>query len=428
MAKIVGDIGQRVRTAASADIGVNEIIDRTLLRSVFQPLVELSTTQVVGFEGLTRGPAGSPLESPLALLDAARSAGRLADLDWACRTSAVTGALEADLDPALTLFVNLEPETLGTPCPPQLQPAWDQAARRLRIVTEFTERALARDPSALLRAVTASRSNGFAVALDDVGAEPASLALLPFVQPDVVKLDLRLVQDRTTGEIAAIANAVRAYAEESGAVLLAEGIETVEHAQVALVLGATYGQGWLYGRPAALPAGTPAPDRPFPMLRPPDMERIRTPFEIVSAQRLASRSTKSLLLPMSRHLEEQALSGGGSHVILGCFQEAAHFTPFTKERYTELAAATALTAALGVHFPDVPAPGVRGVRFKAADALRNEWDVIVVGPHFAAALVALDCGDSGDDRQRRFDYVITHDRALVLAAARSLMHRLSPTE
>jgi EAL domain-containing protein (putative c-di-GMP-specific phosphodiesterase class I) len=413
-------------TTPDAEAGIDEIIDRGLLRSVFQPLVELSSTEVVGFEGLTRGPAGSRLESPMELLGAARGAGRLAEFDWACRTSAISAALAAGLDPGLTLFINLEPDTLGVPCPPQLWPVWEGLGARLRLVTEFTERALAANPGALLRAVAASRVNGYGMALDDVGALPESLALLPFLHPDVVKLDLRLVQGRTTGEIAAIANAVRAYAEESGAVILAEGIETAEHAQVAKVLGATYGQGWLYGRPGALPSSTPTPRKPFPILRAPDMTRAQTPFEIVSAVREVARTTKSLLLPMSRHLEEQALSGGEMLVILGCFQDAERFTHRTKMRYSALASRTALTAALGVGLPEFPAPGVRGIRFDADDRLHNEWNVLVIGPHFAAGLVAMDCGDDGDDRERRFDYAITHDRQLVLAAARALMHWINP--
>lgn len=52
--------------------------------------------------------------------------------------------------------------------------------------------------------------------------------------------------------------------------------------------------------------------------------------------------------------------------------------------------------------------------------------MIVVGPHHAAALVALDLGDVGEDARRRFDYVVTHDRQLVIEAARSLLHWLTP--
>ena len=100
------------------------------------------------------------------------------------------------------------------------------------------------------------------MALDDVGAEPASLAVMPFVRPDVIKLDLRLVQGRTTAEVARIVNAVRAQAELTGARILAEGIETRRHAEIARTLGATIAQGYLYGRPGVLPPGAAPPGPP----------------------------------------------------------------------------------------------------------------------------------------------------------------------
>jgi hypothetical protein len=56
--------------------------------------------------------------------------------------------------------------------------------------------------------------------------------------------------------------------------------------------------------------------------------------------------------------------------------------------------------------------------------MRGEWTVAVVGPHDAAALIARDRGDTGPDSDRTFDYVITHDRATVISAARSLMQHI----
>jgi hypothetical protein len=50
----------------------------------------------------------------------------------------------------------------------------------------------------------------------------------------------------------------------------------------------------------------------------------------------------------------------------------------------------------------------------------------VVGPHRAAALVARDLGDTGPQSERRFDFALTHDRALVVETARSLLGRLAP--
>ena len=93
------------------------IIDGRAVRAVFQPLIDLASGDVVGFEALARGPAGSMLESPGALFEAAYGVGRVAELDWVCRAAAFQAAARAELDPALRLFVNCEPASLGWPAP-----------------------------------------------------------------------------------------------------------------------------------------------------------------------------------------------------------------------------------------------------------------------------------------------------------------------
>jgi EAL domain-containing protein (putative c-di-GMP-specific phosphodiesterase class I) len=403
---------------------IHDVLDRRAVTTLFQPLVEISTGRVLGYEALSRGPAGSPWEQPGALFAAAHEAGRESELDWICRARAYEGALAAELDPTLTLFVNMEPSAAGTPCPLDLVPIIELARHRLRVVTEMTERAIAVDPSGLLSAAAAVRAAGWGVALDDVGADPMSLALMPFLHPDVVKLDMGLLRAPGDPHTARVVAAVAAYAEASGAVVLAEGIETPEHLAIARTMGATVGQGWHFGRPAPLPiaAGVTAT---LPFIPPPQPED-RTPFAIVGARRPVTRATKAQLMPMSRHLEALAFDGGEPPVLLACFQEARHFTSATARRFAVLAEHSPLVAALGAGLTDEPIPGVRGACLEGDDALRGEWNVIVVGPHRAAALVARDLGDTGPDRERRFEFALTHDRALVIEAARSLLGRLAP--
>ena len=221
------------------------------LSSVFQPIVDLDAQTVVGYEALVRGPAGSPLESPAALFAAARAEGCLAELDAACRAQAFRSAIARHLVEPLTVFANVEPEVLDAASGSELEQIARAAPSELRVVFEITERAIAARPAELLRTVAHIRSQGWAVALDDVGADPSSLAFMSLLRPEVVKLDLRLIQQRPSTEIAAIMHAVNAYTESSGALLLAEGIETAEHLAAARGLGARFGQGWLFGRPGA---------------------------------------------------------------------------------------------------------------------------------------------------------------------------------
>lgn len=398
--------------------------DVRAVHAVYQPIADLLTGAPVAFEALARGPAESPYHAPDVMFATAAERGQLPELDWACRAAAFRGALSAGLDRDLPLFVNTEPAALDTACPPDLLDAVDAAHSRLRVVSEFTERDLAGRPAGLLAAAASARQRGWGVALDDVGTEPASLALLPLVHPDVVKLDRRLIQQRSDSDVAGIVTAVLSYAESSGAAILAEGIETDEHRAVALAYGATLGQGWLFGRPGPLPAPLPRPALPVPTLAP--IPAGSTPFEAISAARPTRRAEKRLLLGLSHHLENAAHGLSGATVVLSCFQHARHFTPATRRRYAQLADAAVLVGAIGSDLAAEPAPGVRGAHLRPGDPLADEWTVLVVGPHYAAGLIARDCGDGGPDQRRRFDYCVTHDRPLVLAAATVLMSRLLP--
>jgi EAL domain-containing protein (putative c-di-GMP-specific phosphodiesterase class I) len=467
------------QVAARTFRDVDDVIDARAVEPVFQPIVRLDLGEVVGYEALARGPQGTPWANPMELFEAATKCGRLAELDWVCRAAAYRVALQARLPAGLTLFVNTEPLALNAPCPPDLAPVVTAARAELRVVVEMTERAIAANPAALLAAAAASRAAGWAVALDDVGADPASLALMPFVHPDIIKLDRHLVQRPDGPEVARVVNAAIAHAERTGAAILAEGIETAEHLAVARSMGATLGQGWLFGRPGPLPESIPTPRRALPFLPVPAdapvpvshgpvshgpvshgpnshgpnphgpnshgpiahgpmahgpvsqvavdgaIEAV-TPFSIVADRRNVSEATKRMMLPMSRYLESKAADANEPPVLLACFQEGRYFTANTRRRFADFAKTAALVAALATDLPTEPAPGVRGAALADDDPLRGEWNVIVVGPHFAAALVSRDLDDTGPDRDRRFAYALTYDRGLVLEAARALLHWIVP--
>lgn len=417
--------------------GLELELDRLLagreVRSVYQPIVELETGAIVGYEALARGPAGTVLESPDLLFATARRAGRLAELDRACQTAAVSGARAGGLRAPWTLFVNVEPETAYLTFLPSVAGDTEEAPAAIaptsdfQIIVELTERDLIADPIELLKLVARVRARGWGIALDDVGADPDSLALLPLLKPDVIKLDLNLIQQLPTAGIAQVISAVHAEAERSGTTILAEGIETEEHLNVALAMGATLGQGWLLGRPAPLPS--PMPPFTGTRLRIGDRGELlspETPFSLGAALRQPRQSHKALLIEISKHLERQAIAAGESAVILATFQDASFFTPATRRRYTQLARNAAFVGALGQGMPPEPLPGVRGSVLDPTDPLVGEWDIVVVGPHFAATLVARDLGDTGPDSERRFEFVLSHQRDLAIQVALTLMARVWP--
>lgn len=394
------------------------------VRSVFQQIVDLDDGRVVGFEALARGPHG-PLERPIALFAAARRAGVLTELDDACRTAAFAGAGAAGLAAPLTLFVNVEPEVLSSAPMTHLMAIAAGAPSDLPVVLEITERALAAHPAELLATVERVRDLGWRVALDDVGAEPASLTFMSLLRPDIIKLDLSLVQDRPSLWIAGIMNAVNAQAERTGALVLAEGIETPAHLAVAKGLGCSLGQGWLFGQPSERPqvddvAALALPD----LLRTWSSGAQTSPFACLAPQVHRRRTPKAMLVQLSKQLEHEATRIGPTCVIASTFQVARHFTPTTARRYRALVESVGFACALGEGLSSEPLPGLRGASLRPDDPLRDEWAVVVLSPHFSAALLARDLGDTGPDLERMFEYGLTYRRETVVQAAHSLLARV----
>ena len=374
-------MGAAIAPIAPAEVSLRQVLDDGLLKPVFQPVVDLRGGAAVGHEALIRGPRDSTLERPDQLFAAARDQGLLAELDAHCRIAAFRAAAEAGLGRGATLFVNMEPEGVGGTSD-ELEELALQAPPELQVIVKVTERALTHEPAGLLRQVMRLRRRGFGIAVDDVGADSRSLALMPFIRPDVIKLDLRLVQQRPSVEIAQILGAVSAQAESTGAAVLAEGIETQEHVAIARSLGAGYAQGWFFGRPGPLPVRAPIPEPGLRILgRSPDADG-NTPFEVVQTGHPVIRGTKPLLRSISRRLELEALALGEDAVVLATFQHSRYLGPAVRDTYIELGRRLAFAGVLGEGVSPSPGPGMRGGDLPLRDSLRAEWDVSVIGPHF----------------------------------------------
>jgi EAL domain-containing protein (putative c-di-GMP-specific phosphodiesterase class I) len=388
-----------VLAAAARGVGV---------RSVFQPVVELSGGRVVGSEALARWPTSGL--TPDAVFGAARRLDTLDELDAACRAAALHGAAGTDG----LLFVNTEPGS-SLPTPGTL-PAGPQ------VVLELTERGLLDRPRRLLDQVTAARRLGWLIALDDVGVHPDSLAVLDLLRPDVIKFDLRLIQELPVGARAQAVAAVLAYVERTGAPIVAEGIETEEQLEQAIALGATLGQGWHLSRPLPAPPPVAVQFRPH-RLATPTVPWV--PSELLAELPAARSARKAMLIGLSQHLEAQAQNQADPAVLLASFQSARRFTGSTQERYRKLAVGSPLVAVFGSDLLPANGSRLRTVVPTPEDEILQEWAVIALGPQTAAALIARDLGDNDRrDRDRRFSFCLTYDRSIVVRAALSLLRRL----
>ena len=405
---------------------LDDVLRDRLVCPAYQPVVDLDRDVVVGYEALARGPVGA-LQGPDVLFAAARSEQRLVELDWLCREQAVNGARRAGLRYPLSLFVNAEPETLLA--------SFSEAERwrafsDLRCYAELTERALAATPATLLRAVEQVRGQDWGIAVDDVGADPASLALLPLLRPDVIKLDLRLLQQapRTADDIrvAQVLHAALRQAQDTGAVVVAEGIETEAHLDLARAYGVDYGQGYLLGRPAPLPCPLVSPSRAVPLLhRPLDRSVPPGAFTAVTSALPTRRLERSALREVARQLLAQAVHVADGAVVLLCVSDR-ELLPDGSDSLLDRLSGAPLLAVLGDP-PALPASGaLRTWRLRPDDPGCADFDVVVVSPHFSAALVArpaMPAGPSG-----AMDAVLTFDRDLVAGAARALAARLVPED
>ncbi len=159
---------------------------------------------------------------------------------------------------------------------------------------------------------------------------------------------------------------------------------------------------------------------------PAELAPDRSPFACLTPGTPLRRAGKRLLIELSKKLEQEALAHGESAIVAAAFQESRHFTTRTAARYRVLAEQTAFVCALGEGLPPEPSPGVRGARLAHDDLVVGEWDVVVIAPHFAAALLARDLGDSGPDLDRTFEYALTYRREACVRAACALLSRVVP--
>ncbi|MDQ2699866.1 MAG: EAL domain-containing protein [Actinomycetota bacterium] len=421
----------RTGTVSDEDLAafVSIVGDRRI-QAQYQPIVDLDSRAVIGWEALARGPQGSALEFPDRLFGVARQLGRTSELDFACQAAAIEGALAAGLGDNADLFINIEPRNDPAEVPEYLLETYRRALGQLRITVEIRERELAARPADLVAAADQLRAlPGWGIALDDVGVDPRSVGLIPLVEPDVIKLDMSFLHEPMSRTKARAAHAVFAEAERTGAKVLAEGIEDEQQLQYAIALGAQLGQGWFFGRPGelhpevAVTGGTRRRNRADASDRPPS---ATTPYEILSRRRTPRRGTKPMLLQMSLALEDEALVQGEGGVLISTFQDARFFGEKTATRYSRISDQIAFTGVLAEGLGDDPAPGVRGAGIDRTMKLRSEWDVVMLAPHFAAAFAARELEPDTVSSSRRFDYVITYDRDLVSLVANQLMRQIAP--
>lgn len=228
------------------------------LRVHLQPVVELATGAVWGVEALARFP-GHPQPGPAAWFDAASLDGRGPALE----ALALSGGL--DVLPLLPsgchLTVNLSAQALLTPgIQRQLLDVADP-----RLLIELTEHELVADYPALQDVLWEMREAGIGLGIDDFGAGHSSWRHVLQLEPEVLKLDLSLVQGvDASSQRQAMVGAMVSYCRGTDTILIAEGVEEAGDLAALLRLGVAHAQGWFLARPAEPAVVLPMLDRGDP--------------------------------------------------------------------------------------------------------------------------------------------------------------------
>ncbi len=245
------------RRRFSIETELRRALEKDQLKLFYQPLVDLKSGEVAGFEALARWTHADRGEiSPVEFIPVAEESGLILTLGrWAMDQAAQTLARwDAEAGAKLPLYVGVNLSAI--------QVARDNVAEMVedalkssglsgeRLTLELTESSIVQDPARAIRVFEALKALDATVAMDDFGTGYSSLAFLQRLPIDVLKIDRSFVTGMMRDpDSVAIVRAVLSLADALGMSTTAEGIETVELATTLAALGCSSGQGYYFAKP-----------------------------------------------------------------------------------------------------------------------------------------------------------------------------------
>jgi EAL domain-containing protein (putative c-di-GMP-specific phosphodiesterase class I) len=235
-------------------IEMREIIQKREITLLAQPIIDLSTNKIKAWEVLTRGPKGTVLENPLQLFSLARQSNLNYDLELLVLEKAFklinrVGCLD-------DVFINFTPLTLGNkrfiPALNKLLTTFPEIKPN-KIIFEVTERDSIEGLTFFHDNIKQLRQKGFRIAVDDTGAGYSSLHTISELLPDIIKIDRSVIQDIDTNKVKeSMLKGLILIAKETGSLVVAEGIEKKEEADVLVRNQVDLAQGYFYAKPGTL--------------------------------------------------------------------------------------------------------------------------------------------------------------------------------
>jgi EAL domain-containing protein (putative c-di-GMP-specific phosphodiesterase class I) len=230
---------------------LRRIISEGDIEVVFQPVVHLDDSRIIGYEAFCRGPRNTDFEKPLALFATSKDASLARELDLLCQRRALARA--CGLGRGDKLFLNALPDSLLDPgfrdhllteLPANL------LLKEEDIVLEIADRDTIGDYKHFEHEVGELRTRGFRLGVDDVGTGSGSLQTIAEVRPDYIKVDGSLIRNIQANLVKQeMLRSLSSVAHSIDATIVAEGIESGEELVVVRDCGVHYGQGFLFAHP-----------------------------------------------------------------------------------------------------------------------------------------------------------------------------------
>ncbi|MDF1566319.1 MAG: EAL domain-containing protein [Deltaproteobacteria bacterium] len=232
-------------TAGGRPLTIHDVVEKRLMRLVFQPLYDIQERRVFAYEALVRGTTQT-FPGPAEILKGAVEADLIGDLGRILREMAIEGC------PDTPLFLNIHPGELNHGL--LVRPDDPIYFHDQPIFIEITESVPLTHFRWCNEVLTEMRSRDIMLAVDDLGSGYSNLKYIADLQPEVVKLDMALIRDLdTTPRKMILVKAIVRLCVDLGARVVAEGIETLGEYQAVVDTGAHLAQGYFLARPAFPP-------------------------------------------------------------------------------------------------------------------------------------------------------------------------------
>lgn len=251
---------QKIQRSNELEHELSSILHARRIHTLYQPLVNLSSGKVMGYEALTRGPSYSALHSPLKLFSAAEQFKKLDALERLAQETAIVNA-KFDSDEQL-LFINFSSQLINSSNLVSLDHL--ELLQRCgfspsNIVFEITERSSIEDFEQAKRFLDKYRKQGYRIAIDDAGIGYSSLHAIAQIHPDYIKIDRSLIQNVHQDVMKKhLLEAFVTFTQRMNIGLVAEGIEQEEELALLTSMGVQFAQGYLLARPHQTPPVIPS--------------------------------------------------------------------------------------------------------------------------------------------------------------------------